>query len=163
VPLRDAVNTILPDGGGLDEPRAFLAVTLDVPGGPIRLLTTHITIGAEVGDSAATTARRRALQAEQIEVVAGAAAGSGERVLVVGDLNVGPDDPRLDVMELAGLQEVDRERNSPTGNNRFDDPGSAAEYKIDYVFVKGLAQVGDPETFWVPSSDHRPLLATLRR
>lgn len=162
VRLRDPVNTILPDGGGLDEPRAFLAVTLDMPGGPVRLLTTHITIGLEAGDSAATAARRRALQGEQIDVVARAAASSGERVLVVGDLNMGPDDPRLDVVERVGLQEVDRDRNSPTGNNRFDDPGSAADNKIDYVFAKGVAQVGDPETFWVPSSDHRPLVATLR-
>jgi endonuclease/exonuclease/phosphatase family metal-dependent hydrolase len=162
VPLRDPVNTILPDGGGLDEPRAFLAVTLDLPGAPVRLLTTHITIGSEPGDSTTTKTRRQALQAEQIDVVARAAASSGERVLVVGDLNVGPDDPRLDVMQQAGLLEVDRDRNSPTGNNRFDEPGSAAEHKIDYVFVKGLAQLGEPETFWVPSSDHRPLVATLR-
>ena len=162
VPLRDAVTTILPDGGGLDEPRALLAVTLDVPGAPVRLLTTHITIGSEPDDSTTTIGRRQALQAEQIDVVARAAADSGARVLVIGDLNVGPDDPRLEVMQRAGLWEVDRGRNSPTGNNRFDEPGSAADRKIDYVFVKGLAQVGDPQTFWVPSSDHRPLIATLR-
>ena len=162
VPLRDPVTTILPDGDDLDEPRAVLAVTLDVPGAPVRLLTTHITVGPESGDSATTAARRVALQAEQIEVVARAAADGGERVLVLGDLNVGPDDPKLDVLERAGLQEVDRGRNSPTGNNRAEEPGSAAQNKIDYVFVKGLTQVGAPETFWVPSSDHRPLLATLR-
>jgi endonuclease/exonuclease/phosphatase family metal-dependent hydrolase len=162
VPLRDPVNTILPDAGGLDEPRAFLAVTLDLPGGPVRLLTTHITIGADTGDTEAKKARRRALQAEQIEVVARAAADSGGRVVLMGDFNVGPDDPRLDVVEQAGLQEVDRGRNAPTGNNRTDDPGSAADRKIDYMFLAGVRQVGDPETFWVPSSDHRPLVATLR-
>jgi endonuclease/exonuclease/phosphatase family metal-dependent hydrolase len=162
VPLRDAVTTILPDGDDLDEPRALLAVTLDVPGAPVRLLTTHITVGPEPGDSATTADRRVALQAEQIEVVARAAADSGERVVVLGDLNVGPDDPKLDVVERAGLVEVDRDRNAPTGNNRVEEPGSAAANKIDYLFVKGLTQVGAPQTFWVPSSDHRPLLATLR-
>jgi endonuclease/exonuclease/phosphatase family metal-dependent hydrolase len=162
VPLRDPVNTLLPDGGGIDEPRAFLAVTLDLPGTPVRLLTTHITVGPGAGDSSAEAEQRRALQAEQIDVVTRAAAGSGERVVVLGDLNVGPDDPRLDGLERAGLQEVDRARNAPTGNNRFDVPGSPAENKIDYVFVRGLTQVGEPETYWVPSSDHRPLVAVLR-
>jgi endonuclease/exonuclease/phosphatase family metal-dependent hydrolase len=162
VPVRDPVNTLLPDGGGLDETRAFLAVTLDVPGAPIRLLTTHITIGGEPYDDDAARARRYDLQAEQIAIVARAAGAAGERVVLLGDLNVGPDDPRLDVLDAAGLVEVDDDRRAPTGNNRFDDPGSAADAKIDYQFVKGLTQVGQPETYWVPSSDHRPLIATLR-
>ena len=162
VPVRDPVNTLLPDGGGLDETRAYLAVTLDVPGSPVRLLTTHITIGGEPYDDDAARARRYDLQAEQIEVVARAAGAAGERVVLLGDLNVGPDDPRLDVVERAGLIEVDAGRNSPTGGNRFDTPGTAADAKIDYIFVKGLPRVGDPETYWVPGSDHRPLITTLR-
>jgi endonuclease/exonuclease/phosphatase family metal-dependent hydrolase len=162
VPLRDPVTTPLPDGGGIDEPRAFLAVTLDLPGTPVRLLTTHITVGPGADDSAALAEQRVALQAAQIDAVTRAAADSGERVVVLGDLNVGPDDPKLDGLERAGLLEVDRERNAPTGNNRFDAPGSPAENKIDYVFVRGLTQVGEPETYWVPSSDHRPLVAVLR-
>jgi endonuclease/exonuclease/phosphatase family metal-dependent hydrolase len=162
VPLRDPVTTPLPDPDGLDEPRALLSVTLDLPGAPVRLLTTHITIGADTGDDAAKKARRRVLQGEQIAAVARAAAAAGERVVLMGDFNVGPDDPRLDPVERAGLQEVDRGRNAPTGNNRIDAPGSAADRKIDYMFLEGVGQVGEPETFWVPSSDHRPLVATLR-
>ena len=162
VPVRDPVNTLLPDGGGLDETRAFLAVTLDLPGAPVRLLTTHITIGGEPYDDDAARARRYDLQAEQIDIVARAAGAAGERVVLLGDLNVGPRDPRLDVVDRAGLVEVDRGRNSPTGNNRYEEPGSAADAKIDYLYVKGMTQVGQPETYWVPSSDHRPLIATLR-
>jgi endonuclease/exonuclease/phosphatase family metal-dependent hydrolase len=161
VPLRDAANTALPDGGGVDEPRAFLSVVLDAPGGPVRLLTTHITIGPGAEEDAATGARRTALQAEQVEVVARAAA-AGERVLVVGDLNMVPGDPRLAVLHEAGLREVDAERNAATSNNRPDRPGSPAERKLDHVFVRGLAPVDAPRTLWVPSSDHRPLVATLR-
>ncbi|MCO1657318.1 endonuclease/exonuclease/phosphatase family protein [Pseudonocardia humida] len=162
VPLKDPVNTLLPDGGGLDEPRAFLAVTLDVPGAPIRLLTTHITIGPERGDSEEKGRRRLALQAEQVDAVTRAAAAAGDRVVVLGDLNMGPDDPRLDGLQRAGLRDVDEGRNSPTSDNRVEEPGSPARNKIDYLFVKGLERVGDPQTFWVPSSDHRPLVATLR-
>jgi endonuclease/exonuclease/phosphatase family metal-dependent hydrolase len=162
VPLKDVVNTLLPDREGLDEPRAFLAVTLDVPGAPVRLLTTHITVGGDRGDDEAKGRRRQALQAEQVDVVARAAADGGERVLVLGDLNMGPDDPRLDGLKGAGLRDVDEGRNSPTSDNDVEEPGSAARNKIDYIFVEGLEQVGEPETFWVPSSDHRPLVATLR-
>jgi endonuclease/exonuclease/phosphatase family metal-dependent hydrolase len=169
VPVRDQVTTILPtvlpDGagvGGIDEPRALLAVTLDLPEGPVRLLTTHITVGGWEGDTPEIITRRQALQAEQIATVARAAADSGERVVVLGDLNVEPGDRRLDPLTAAELLEVDRERNAPTGSNRPDAPGSAADRKLDYVFVKGLEPVGEPETFWVPSSDHRPLLTTLR-
>ena len=168
VPLRDPVvtnlPTVLPDGaavGGVDESRVLLAVTLDLPAGPVRVLTTHITVGAWEGDTEEIIARRRALQAEQIATVARTASGSGERVVVLGDLNVEPRDPRLDPLTDAGLLEVDRERNAPTVGNRPDAPGSAAARKIDYLYVAGLTPVGEPETFWVPSSDHRPLLATL--
>jgi endonuclease/exonuclease/phosphatase family metal-dependent hydrolase len=162
VPLKDPVNTLLPDGDNLDEPRAFLAVTLDVPGAPVRLLTTHITIGPERGDSEEKGERRLALQAEQVATVGRAAAGSGERVLVLGDFNMAPQDGRLDVFEEADLLDVDRERNAPTGGNDAEKPGSPAAHKIDYMFVRGVEQVGEPQTFWVPSSDHRPLVATLR-
>ena len=108
----------------------------------MRLLTTHITIGADTGDDAAKKTRRRALQGEQIAAVASAAASAGERVVLMGDFNVGPDDPRLDPVERAGLQEADRGRNAPTGNNRIDAPGSAADRKIDYMFLEGVEQVG---------------------
>ncbi|WP_214401754.1 endonuclease/exonuclease/phosphatase family protein [Pseudonocardia lacus] len=162
VPLVDPVTTILPDGDDLDEPRSVLAVTLDVPGAPVRLLTTHITIGPERGDSEEKGQRRLDLQAAQVDVVGRAAAGSGERVLVMGDFNMAPQDGRLDVFEESGLLDVDRDRNAPTGGNDAEKPGSPAVHKIDYMFVKGLERIGEPETFWVPSSDHRPLVATLR-
>lgn len=164
LPVRDAANTFLPDGGGLDEPRGFLSVTVDPPGGPIRILTTHITIGPSAEEDEETSARRVALQAEQVDSVAQEAARSGDRVLVLvlGDFNMEPDDPRLDVLLRAGLLEVDQGRNAPTSFNRSDEPGSAADRKLDYVFRKGLPLLGDPETYWVGSSDHRPLIATVR-
>jgi endonuclease/exonuclease/phosphatase family metal-dependent hydrolase len=163
VPLRDGVTTALPDPAGLDEPRAYLSVTLDVPGAaPIRLLTTHITIGRDTGDDDAKSARRRDLQGQQIATVARAAGSAGDRVLLLGDFNVGPGDPRMDPVAQAGLHDVDEGRNSPTGGNDYEKPGSAADAKIDYVFGKGLEQIGTPQTSWVPTSDHRPLVATLR-
>jgi endonuclease/exonuclease/phosphatase family metal-dependent hydrolase len=161
VPLRDPVTTPLPDPGGLDEPRAYLAVTLDLPGGPVRLLTTHITIGRDTGDTAAKSARRRELQGQQIAAVARAAAGAGGRVVLTGDFNVGPDDPRLDPVEQAGLQEVDRGRNAFTGGNDPRTPDAPADAKIDYIFLAGIAQVGTPQAPWVTGSDHRPLIATV--
>lgn len=157
LPVRDPVTTVLPDGGGVDEPRAFLSVTVDAAGGPVRVLTTHLTVGPGAEEDAVTAARRTALQAEQVDAVA-AAAGGGQ-VVVLGDLNMAPGDPRLGVLGRAGLVEVDRGHDAPTSNNNSEVPGAAAERKLDHVFVRGLAVVGEPETFWVSGSDHRPLVA----
>jgi endonuclease/exonuclease/phosphatase family metal-dependent hydrolase len=162
LPVRDAATTFLPDGGGVDEPRTCLSVTIDPPGGPVRILTTHLTIGPGAEEDAVTAARRTALQAQQADTVAQEAARSGSRVLVIGDLNMPPDDPRLAVMARAGLTEVDRGRDSPTSNNNVEVPGAAADRKLDYVFQKGLPPTGDPRTSWVAGSDHRPLVATVR-
>jgi endonuclease/exonuclease/phosphatase family metal-dependent hydrolase len=159
LPVHDPVTTVLPDGGGVDEPRTFLSVTVAAPGGPVRVLTTHLTVGPGAEEDEPTRARRTALQAEQVDAVA--AAAGGDRVVVLGDLNMAPDDPRLAVVQRAGFVEVDRGRNAPTSNNNPDVPGSAADRKLDHVFVRGLSVLGEPQTSWVGGSDHRPLVAEI--
>jgi endonuclease/exonuclease/phosphatase family metal-dependent hydrolase len=70
--------------------------------------------------------------------------------VVLGDLNLGPDDPGLAPLR-AGFTEVDPDAAHPT----------TAEGKIDYVFLRGLAPTGPPQTPDTTASDHRPLVADL--
>jgi endonuclease/exonuclease/phosphatase family metal-dependent hydrolase len=89
------------------------------------------------------------VQADQIRRLAEAAAGA-DPVVVMGDLNVAPDAPELAPLR-AGFTEVD-----PAGRP------TTSRGKIDYLFVRGPAIVGDPEAPAVTASDHRPLITTLR-
>ena len=126
-----AVVTFPPDRR--DEQRGYL--TARVAG--LRVLVTHVGLDG--------------VQADQIRRLAEAAAAGTDPVVVMGDLNVAPDDPELAPLN-AGLAEVDPEGRFPT----------TSRGKIDYVFVRGPAIVGDPEAPAVTASDHRPLITTLR-
>jgi endonuclease/exonuclease/phosphatase family metal-dependent hydrolase len=114
-----------------DEQRGYL--TVRVAG--VRVLVTHLGLDG--------------VQADQIARLAAAAAGPDPTV-VMGDLNVGPAAPELAPLR-AGFDEVDPAGALPT----------TGRGKIDYVFFRGLAMVGDAETDEVTASDHRPLVATL--
>jgi endonuclease/exonuclease/phosphatase family metal-dependent hydrolase len=100
----------------------------------VRVLVTHVGLDG--------------VQADQIRRLAEAAAGT-DPVVVMGDLNVAPDAPELEPLR-AGFTEVD-----PAGRP------TTSRGKIDYVFVRGPALVGDPEVPATTASDHRPLITTL--
>ncbi|PVZ11050.1 endonuclease/exonuclease/phosphatase family protein [Actinomycetospora cinnamomea] len=114
-----------------DEQRGYLGVRV----AGLRLVTTHIGLNG--------------VQADQIRLLADAATGPGP-VVLLGDLNVGPGAPELAPLRAA-FTEVD-----PAGELT-----TTARGKIDYIFHRGLAVVGGPETPEVTASDHRPLVATL--
>jgi endonuclease/exonuclease/phosphatase family metal-dependent hydrolase len=142
----------LPVVGGLDddEPRAYLATTLRTRDGrDIRVVTTHLST-------------RGAVRGDQIAVVAEAARASATAV-VLGDLNTSPAETSLLAPLLRDFEDVDRAGNRSTSRNQVDgrEPGPQGE-RIDYLFTRGLATVGEPETYPVTSSDHRPLVADLR-
>lgn len=115
-----------------DEQRGYL--TVRVPGA--RVLVTHLGLDG--------------VQASQLRRLADAAAGT-DPVVVMGDLNVGPDAPELAPLR-AGLTEVDPEGRAPT----------TSRGKIDHVFLRGLSPDAPPTTPDTTASDHRPLVADLR-
>jgi endonuclease/exonuclease/phosphatase family metal-dependent hydrolase len=115
-----------------DEQRGYL--TARVAG--VRVFVAHVGLDG--------------VQADQIRRLADAAAGT-DAVVVMGDLNVAPDAPELAPLR-AGFTEVDPEGRFPT----------TSRGKIDHLFVRGPAIVGDPEAPAVTASDHRPLITTLR-
>lgn len=114
-----------------DEQRGFLTVEL---GAGLTVVTTHVGLAG--------------VQTDQIHRLADAA-GSATPAVVLGDLNVPVGSPDLAPLRRA-FTEID-----PTG--RYP---TTAE-KIDYIFLRGLAVVGEPETPAVAASDHRPLIGEL--
>jgi endonuclease/exonuclease/phosphatase family metal-dependent hydrolase len=130
-----------------DEQRGYQRLVLEGPGGaPLTVLNAHLGL--------AGVAR------PQIRDLAAAAAGPGPTV-VVGDLNTTPDDGALAPLR-AGFAEVDPVGRLPTSGNRPDTPGGPARHKVDYIFHRGPVAMAPPDAPWVASSDHRPLVATLR-
>ena len=100
----------------------------------LRVLVTHIGL--------------EGVQADQIRRLADAAAGTDPAV-VMGDLNVPFPAPELAPLQR-GLVEVDPDGRFPT-----------AAAKLDYIFVRGMVAVGDPEAPATTASDHRPLISTV--
>lgn len=130
-----------------DEQRGYQRLDLRAPDGTaLTVLNAHLGLAGVAGP--------------QLRGLAATASGSGP-ALVLGDLNTTPDDVALAPLR-AGFAEVDPPGRLPTSGNRPDAPGAPAATKIDYVFHRGLVATSVTAP-WVPSSDHRPLVAALRR
>ena len=130
-----------------DEQRGYQRLELGLPGGTtLTVHNTHVGIAGVQGD--------------QLRAIAELAAAEPSPGLLLGDLNVAPDDARLDPLR-ASFAEVDPAGRLPTGGNDPDTPDAPALIKIDYVFQRGLDPAAPPRAPWVPSSDHRPLIADL--
>lgn len=167
-PVRDVQTVLYPrTGSGLplsrplgDERRGYMAATVDLPNGrSVRVFDTHITIDGKKGENDKQRAQRAVWQEQQVALLADAAK-EHPYALVAGDFNVRPDSAALEALRAADFTEIDPKK-MPTAPNKYKEPNSAAEFKIDYVFMKGFRPVRDAETYWVPSSDHRPLLTNI--
>jgi endonuclease/exonuclease/phosphatase (EEP) superfamily protein YafD len=101
------------------------------------------------------------VQPGQIRTLGAAAAGEAGPTIVLGDLNV-PAGAGPVPGPLGAFDEVDPDGRLPTSDNRADTPGAPAAEKIDYIFHRGFVASSPPAAPWVPSSDHRPLIAALR-
>ncbi|GAA4884844.1 endonuclease/exonuclease/phosphatase family protein [Actinomycetospora straminea] len=126
------ITTFPPDPR--DEQRGALSVEVATPTGPVAVHNSHIGLDG--------------VQTAQIRRLAEVAVGPGPAV-VLGDLNVGPDDPELAALRQ-GFTNVDP-----------DGPATSSRGRIDHVFVRGLVPVG-AEVPDVTASDHRPLVVDLR-
>jgi endonuclease/exonuclease/phosphatase family metal-dependent hydrolase len=136
LPVSDVrVTTYPPDRR--DEQRGYLTLRVTTPAGvAVTVHDTHIGLDGVAG--------------EQIRLLAEDASRTAPNV-VLGDLNVGVDDPALAPLR-AGFTEVDPDGEDPT----------TVEGKIDYIFLRGLSPAGPPEVPDTTASDHRPLVADLR-
>jgi endonuclease/exonuclease/phosphatase family metal-dependent hydrolase len=133
-----------------DEQRGYQRVTVRGPtGGALTVYNSHVGLAG--------------VQAAQIRALADTAVREPGPTVVVGDLNA---DQERDPDVLAPLRErfvdIDPEGRLRTSPNDPDDPDVGPRDEIDHVFVRGLAPVGPAAAPWTPSSDHRPVIGTLR-
>ena len=144
-----------------DEQRGYMAATVDLPNGKsARVFNTHITVSGRSQDSDADKAVRVGWQTQQLKILSDAASAQ-PMSFVMGDFNVQPGSSALKSLSSAqGFVEVDPS-NMATSHNVASKPNSPADAKNDYIYMRGFRTVRPAETYWVPSSDHRPLLANV--
>ena len=124
------------------EHRTLLRVALELPGGPITVFQTHFGLSDSEKRSA-------------VETAVAAIAKETNPVILMGDLNMEPDDPILRPLfdalaDSAG--ERDDIRTFPSGE---------PEIKIDYILHAGAFRTLSVRSMDTQNSDHRPLMAEL--
>ena len=136
-PVLATTTTPLPAGAPDDEPRGVLEVVVAAPGGPVRVLVTHLSPHSGAA---------RLLQAR---AVAERVVRSPEPVLLLADLNAEPGTP--EVRTLTALLA------DAGGGPTF--PADAPAERIDYVLGEG--RFVDAAALPTASSDHLGVLATV--
>lgn len=142
-PMTDAVSVEYPDGGSED--RGYMAVTTTVDGEPVRIFNTHLA-----------QRRQETVRAEQVRVLA-AAAARHERAVLIGDFNAVPDAPELTPVQQLAVEADSRCRPPATGDC---EPTTDWRLRFDYVFLRGITALGhrvQPS----PYSDHHIVYADL--
>jgi endonuclease/exonuclease/phosphatase family metal-dependent hydrolase len=118
-----------------DEPRVAAVARLDVPGGPLTVVCTHLSF---VPGWNQIQLRRLVRQFRDVRPLA-----------LLGDLNVGPE--RL--ARVSGLRPL-------AAGLTF--PAHAPTQQLDHVLARGLAPAAPGHVLPLPMSDHRALLAVAR-
>jgi endonuclease/exonuclease/phosphatase family metal-dependent hydrolase len=123
----------------LDEPRGLLEVSLQTPGGPLRVFCTHLGLDAQ----------ERVEQAGEIAAAINAARGPK---LLCGDLNEGLEGPALTtLLTSTGLRDA-----VPDGFLTF--PSDAPVKRIDFVLHDPLLTAASRGVVETRASDHLPVL-----
>ena len=121
-----------------DERRGVMAVTIRLGKRSVRVYNTHIGLRSGTGPQIKQVARLSSRQT---------------RALVLGDFNADP--TRAEMLPM-----FRRFAENPRGPWTYDYNGNLV--KIDYVFRRRVKAV-KTEVFNSPSSDHRPMVVTVRR
>jgi endonuclease/exonuclease/phosphatase family metal-dependent hydrolase len=127
---------------GEGEPRAALEVELELEGRPLVLFCTHFGLS-------------EAARADQSRALAAAVRRAAAPVVVVGDLNAGPE-----ASEVQALLDVGLRHAGPPVEPTF--PADRPCHRIDYILISPELAC---ERSWViatTASDHLPVAADLR-
>jgi endonuclease/exonuclease/phosphatase family metal-dependent hydrolase len=127
---------------GEGEPRAAMAVGLEMEGRPLVLFCTHFGLSTAA----------RAMQAARL---AEAVRAAGAPVVVVGDLNATPDAPEVGTLLDAGLRH-------PAAPVAPTFPSDAPNCRIDYILISPELSCERYEVIDSTASDHLPVVADLR-
>ncbi len=154
-PIREAEVCTLPSGAlDLDVPAVALA--LDAPWGPTRLVAVHVV---PPGSAEAVAAMD-----EQLEVLAGRVRQEGGSVLLVGDLNLTPHSHRFArFVARAGLHDSVRGWRSWTSGAWPAGLPALARIRIDHCLTSTDLRVTRVEVGEGIGSDHRPVVFEVAR
>ena len=120
-----------------DEPRVAVVATIEAPGGPVTVANAHLTFVPW-------------WNGRQLRRVVGALRRDAGPVVLVGDLNMGPDQAR----RVTGLR---------PGATHTTFPGHAPVEQIDHILLEGHLRSRASGAMALPISDHRALWADLCR
>ncbi len=124
------------------EHRSVLRCVLDIEGRPITVLSTHFGLAKVEAESA-------------VETVLGIVGKEKNPVILMGDLNLRPDDEILQPL-MKALHDTAQGRESI---RTF--PSDKPKIKIDYIFTSEQFEVKQVRSMNTQCSDHRPLIARL--
>jgi endonuclease/exonuclease/phosphatase family metal-dependent hydrolase len=127
---------------GEGEPRAALEVEVTMMGRALTLFCTHLGLSASA----------RLAQAESL---AAAVRRAGGPVVVVGDLNAGPNAEEVQMLLAAGLRHA-----APPIEPTF--PSRGPRHRIDYILVSAELASGECQVLPGHASDHLPVMTELR-
>jgi endonuclease/exonuclease/phosphatase family metal-dependent hydrolase len=139
VPARRRAVHRLPGEG---EPRAAMEVEVEMDGRPLVLYCTHFGLSD-------------AARVEQSSRLAAVVRRSDAPVVLVGDLNAGPEAPEVLALLEAGLRHA-----APPVEPTF--PSDAPGCRIDYILISPELRCERCQVLTSTASDHLPVLADLR-
>jgi endonuclease/exonuclease/phosphatase family metal-dependent hydrolase len=146
-PLTDVEEIALPTGAGPQQRSALTAVVPGPHATPVRVTSVHLQ------HRAANTPTRL----DQLAALAAALPDDGPSVLA-GDLDTGPGSPEAVALLDAGwVSAVDEAGDPDAGTFPSSDPGE----RVDWVLGRGVV-FSDARVLADPSSDHLPVVATVR-
>ncbi|GAA4895333.1 endonuclease/exonuclease/phosphatase family metal-dependent hydrolase [Stackebrandtia albiflava] len=157
--LTDTRVHALPTPEGV-EPRCAVSAVAATPLGEVAVFTTHLTVEPALAD----------VRRQQLELIAGLVAETSGPAVVTGDFNTGSRRGELSVLEKA-MHDVRRSRRfSPARWSLLWGRPSGATFparwplrRIDRIYVSGPLRVASTRVLPGRGSDHRALLAELRR
>ena len=146
LPLKSAAAITVPDPDsrgydGYYETRSVLKCAVEPDGRPLHILCTHFGLNPDEAQNASETV----LQALETE-----------RCVLMGDLNLLPDDPIL-----APIRARMTDSAPLLGADDLSFPSDAPDRKIDYIFISGDLRAVRAQIPALVLSDHRPYIAEL--
>lgn len=133
--------------GASYEPRGALRVTIDAPGGALRVINTHIDAS---GDDT-----YRIQEAPSVISIGDAFRDSAGTTLIGGDLNSEPQSRVIGLFAPAGWRDAFNECGEGTG---LSYPANVPVKRIDYLMMTGTTHCRKARVLVTEASDHRPVL-----
>jgi len=146
--IRLPVNPPQPRSGGLYEPRGALRATIQVPGGSIEILNTHID-----------ASREDFYRKQEISTILQLAA-RGTSTLVGGDLNAEPGSAVIEMVRGSPVRDAWTECGTGAG---LSYPADKPVKRIDYLLLPSGWRCVSGTVIETDVSDHRPVFFVLER